>query len=76
MLLQSLSELSQEIAVYFPDILFYQNESKQARKYFHLFESGVETSVLSWPVEGKVPIKSASIDTQGSESSSATCSFG
>ena len=76
MLLQGLSELSQEIAVYFPDILLHQNDSKQARKYFHLFESGVETSVLSWPVEGKVPIKSASIDTQGSESSSATCSFG
>ena len=76
MLLQSLSELSQEIAVYFPDILLNQNESKQERKKFHLFESGVETSVLSWPVEGKVPIKSASIDTQGSESSSATCSFG
>ena len=75
MLLQSLSQLSEEIAVYFPDILLNQNESKQ-RTNFHLFESGVETSVLSWPVEGNVPIKSASIDTQGSESSSATCSFG
>ena len=41
----------------------------------HLFESGVETSVLSWPVEGNVPIKSANIDTHGSESSNATWTF-
>ena len=45
---------------------------KIASKASYLFESGVETSVLSWPVEGKVPIKSANIDTHGSESSNAT----
>ena len=74
MLLQRLSKLSQQIAVDFPDMDCNGDKEllKIASKVSHRFESGVETSVLSWPVEGKVPIKSANIDTHGSESSNAT----
>ena len=75
MLLQRLSKLSQQIAVDFPDMdcnVVDKEFPKIASKVPHRFESGVETSVLSWPVEGKVPIKSANIDTHGSESSNAT----
>ena len=74
MLLQRLSKLGQQIAVDFPDMDCNGDKEflKIASKISHRFESGVETSVLSWPVEGKVPIKSANIDTHGSESSNAT----
>ena len=75
MLLQSLSKLSQQVAVDFPGIDCNIHNGFLKISFFkgpYRFESGVETSVLSWPVEGKVPIKSANIDTQGSESSNAT----